>query len=275
MAHTLQERYSKLIDLKLRATLVKKDGVVFNNRYEGNPKAGMVKIPVRDTEVTVADYSKTDGAGASHGDTAYLDVPVNKDKYVNEIIDGYDAAAVPDDMVADRLDSAAYSMALQIEKDATTELESSATTFGDTTALDKDTIYDTIVDVRTKMSEAYVPNDNRRFLLVSPTVFGLILKSPEFIRATTLGDSVVQTGAAGRIAGFNVFEDATLSATTDFIAGHPDWCTRVNEWSVPVHLQDINGSGKYIGASAVQGRRIYAHKVTKAKTLYIKKNAGG
>lgn len=274
MAHTLQERYSKLIDVKLRATLVKKDGVIFNNRYEGDPKAGMVKVPVRDTEVTVADYSKTDGAGASHGDTAYLDVPVNKDKYVNEIIDGYDAAAVPDNLVADRLDSASYSMALQIEKDATTELESSATTFGDTTALDKDTIYDTIVDVRTKMSEAFVPNDNRRFLLVSPTVFGLILKSPEFVRATTLGDTVVQTGAAGRIAGFNVFEDATLSATTDFIAGHPDWCTRVNEWSVPVRLQDINGSGKYIGASAVQGRRIYAHKVTKAKTLYIKKNAG-
>ena len=275
MAHTLQERYSKLIDLKLRATLVKKDGVVFNNRYEGDPKAGKVKVPVRDTEVAIADYSKTDGATATHGDTTYLDVSVDKDKAVNEIIDGYDAAAVPDDLVADRLDSAAYSMALQIEKDATTELESSATTFGDTTALDKDTIYDTIVDVRTKMSEAYVPNDNRRFLLVSPTVFGLILKSPEFIRATTLGDSVVQTGAAGRIAGFNVFEDATLSATTDFIAGHPDWCTRVNEWSVPVHLQDINGSGKYIGASAVQGRRIYAHKVTKAKTLYIKKNAGG
>lgn len=275
MAHTLQERYSKLIDLKLRATLVKKDGVVFNNRYEGDPKAGKVKVPVRDTEVTVADYSKTGGATATHGDTTYLDVSVDKDKAVNEIIDGYDAAAVPDNLVADRLDSAAYSLALQIEKDATTELESSATTFGDTTALDKDTIYDTIVDVRTKMSEAYVPNDNRRFLLVSPTVFGLILKSPEFIRATTLGDSVVQTGAAGRIAGFNVFEDATLSATTDFIAGHPDWCTRVNEWSVPVHLQDINGSGKYIGASAVQGRRIYAHKVTKAKTLYIKKNAGG
>lgn len=274
MAHTLQERYSKLIDLKLRATLVKKDGVIFNNRYEGDPKAGKVKVPVRDTEVAIADYSKTDGASATHGDTTYLDVIVDKDKAVNEIIDGYDAAAVPDNLVADRLDSASYSLALQIEKDATTELESSATTFGDTTALDKDTIYDTIVDVRTKMSEVYVPNDNRRFLLVSPAVFGLILKSPEFVRATTLGDAVVQTGAAGRIAGFNVFEDATLSATTDFIAGHPDWCTRVNEWSVPVHLQDINGSGKYIGASAVQGRRIYAHKVTKAKTLYIKKNAG-
>lgn len=275
MAHTLQERYSKLIDVKLRATLVKKDGVIFNNRYEGDPKAGKVKVPVRDTEVTVADYSKTDGATATHGDTSYLDVSIDKDKAVNEIIDGYNAAAVPDNLVADRLDSAAYSLALQIEKDATAVLESSATTFGDTTALDKDTIYDTIVDVRTIMSKNYVPNDNRRFLLVSPDTFGLVLKCPEFIRATALGDSVVQTGAAGRIAGFNVFEDATLSATTDFIAGHPDWCTRVNEWSVPVHLQDINGSGVYIGASAVQGRRIYAHKVTKAKTLYIKKNAGG
>jgi len=45
MAHTHQERYSRLVDAKLRATLVKKDGVIFNNRYEGNPKAGVVKIP--------------------------------------------------------------------------------------------------------------------------------------------------------------------------------------------------------------------------------------
>ena len=57
MAHELQDRYSKLVDAKLRATLVKKDGVIFNNRYEGNPKAGKVKVPVRDTEVAVADYS--------------------------------------------------------------------------------------------------------------------------------------------------------------------------------------------------------------------------
>lgn len=236
-------------------------------------KAGKVKVPVRDTEVAVADYSKTDGAGATHGDTSYIDVTVDKDKAVNEIIDGFDAAAVPDNLVADRLDSAAYSMALQIEKDATTVLEAQATTFGDTSALSPETIYGTIVDVRTAMSKAHIPNDNRRWLLVSPETYALILKSPEFVRATQLGDAVVQTGAQGRIAGFNVFEDTTLSETTDFIAGHPDWCTRVNEWGVNVHLQDLSGSGKYIGASAVQGRKIYAHAVTKKKVLQIKKHA--
>lgn len=272
MAHTLQERYSQLVDIKLRALLVKKDGVIFNNRYEGDPKAGKVKVPVRDTEVTVAQYDKASGISATQGTTTYLDVPIDKDYAVNEIIDGYDASAVPDNLTADRLDSASYALALQMEKDATTVLESSATQYDDTTALTKDNIYEKIVGVRTSMSKANVPNDNRRWLLVTPDVYALVLTSPEFIKASDLGDAVVQTGAVGRIAGFNVYEDNTLTAeSTEFIAGHPDWCTRVNEWQVPVHLQDVNGSGKYIGASAVQGRKIYAHKVTKASTLFIKK----
>lgn len=271
MAHESQNRYSALVDAKLRATLVKKDGVIFNNRHEGDPKTGMVKIPVRDTEVAVADYSKTNGADATHGDTAYIDMPIDKDKAVNEVIDGHDAASVPDNLVADRLDSAAYALAFQIEKDGTDCLEAAATAFGNNTALTANTVYGTIVDVRTQMSKAHVPNDNRRWLLCSPDAYALVLKSPEFTAASNLGDAVKQTGALGRIAGFLVFEDATLSETTEFIAGHPDWCSRVKDWSVPVHVQDINGSAKYIGASAVQGRSVYGHKVTKPKTLFIKK----
>ena len=42
---------------------------------------------------------------------------------------------------------------------------------------------------------------------------------------------------------------------------------------MPVHVQDLAGSGEYIGAVAVQGRKIYAHKVTKAKTILVKKKA--
>ena len=51
MEHIAQERYSTLVDEKLRYTLVTKDNLIFNTRYEGNPKAGKVKVPVRDTEV--------------------------------------------------------------------------------------------------------------------------------------------------------------------------------------------------------------------------------
>lgn len=272
MAHALQDRWSSLVDLKMRAALVTKDGVIFNNRYEGNPKAGAVKIPVRDTEASVVQYSKTDGATLGTGTTTYLTLTIDKDYAVNELIDGYDAAAVPDNLVADRLDSAGYSLALQLDKDGIAALESGGTAFGNTTALTKSTIYEAFVDLRTALSSANVPAE-RRFALVSPAVFALILKSPEFISASNLGDTVKQTGAQGRIAGFNVYESNNLAETTEIVAGHPDWCTRVNEWQVAVHLQDLSGSGKYIGASAVQGRKIYAHKVTKAVAVQIKKKA--
>ena len=123
MAHEQQMRYSAMVDAKLRVTMVKKDGVIFNNRYEGDPKAGSGKVPVRDTEVKVSDYDKQNGAARTHGDTDYITVPIDHDKAVNEIIDGYDAASVPDNLVAERLDSAGYSMSLQIETDATEVLE--------------------------------------------------------------------------------------------------------------------------------------------------------
>ena len=240
--------------------------------YEGSPKAGSVKVPVRDTEVTVNDYNKQTGAELTGGDTTYLTVNIDKDKAVNEIIDGFDAASVPDDLVADRLDSAGYSLALQVDSDGSAELTTAGTAFGTTTALTEKTIYGNVVDARTKLSTVHVPTEGR-WLLVSPEIYGLLLKSPEFIKASDLGDAVVQTGAVGRIAGFTVFEDSTLGEGVEYIAGHPNWFAFIDEWAVPVHVQDLNGSSKYIGASAVKGRKVYAFKVTKPKTILIKKKA--
>lgn len=272
MPHTARERYSELVDAKLRATIVKRVGVICNNRYEGTPKAGAVKVPVRDTEVAVADYNKKTGSTMTHGDTSYLTVTIDKDKAVNELIDGFDAESVPGKLVADRLDSAGYSLALQMEKDASEELTTGGTALADTAALTKATVYEKIVDARTQLSNAYVPTDGR-FLLVSPDVYALLLKSPEFIKASDLGDAVVQTGAVGRVASFNVFEDTTLGDKVDFVAGHPNWFTRVEEWTEPVAVNDLKGSGTYIGACAVQGRKVYAHKVTKAAAILVKKHA--
>ena len=80
MAHASQERYSALVDAKLRATLVTRDNTIFNNRYEGSPKAGKVKIPVRDTEVAVKAYDKANGVDADAGTTTYLDLDIDNDE---------------------------------------------------------------------------------------------------------------------------------------------------------------------------------------------------
>ena len=273
MAHALQDRYSKLVDAKMRATLVTRNNLIFNTRYEGSPKAGAVKIPVRDTEVAARAYDKASGLALQAGTTTYLNLPINKDYAVNELIDGYDAAAVPDGIVAERLDSAGYSLASQLDADAIAELKASGTTLSTTTALTAATVYKQFVAMRTQLSKSNIPAD-RRWALVSPDVVALLLEDTTyFVRASQLGDNVVQSGAIGRIAGFTVYECNTLGATTEIIAGHPDWCHRVNEWMVDVHVQDLAGSGTYIGASAIQGRQVYGHKVSKAAAVLIKGTA--
>lgn len=265
-AHTAQDRYSNLVLAKLRNELVLKDGVVFNSDYEGEPSAGIVKIPSRDDEVVVSDYDKANGITGTSGSTSYVDMPISKDKAINEIIDGYDAASVPDNLVADRLDSAAYSMANQIDSDGGTKLLAAATVENEE-LLTKENVYAKIVDMRTRMNKAKIPNDGKRYLLALPDAMALILKSPEFISASSLGDEVKQTGAVGKIANFLVIEWNDTTANLQMVAGHPRFATRAMGFAVPVHTQDLSGSGKYIGASAVQGRQVYDHKVLRSVAI--------
>ena len=270
MAVTLQDRYSKLVEAKLSAEIVQKDGIVWNNDYEGDPKAGAVKIPVRGA-ATVVSYNKQSGAAKSYTAGSYDTITIDKDVAVNEVIDGYDASAVPDNIVANRLDAAGEGLALQINTDGTTELLDKATVAGQSTATSKSNVYDRLCDIATAMTKNKVPTLGR-WALVNPDVMGYIRKSSEFTSASMLGDEVKQSGAVGKIAGFLIFEDATLPDNANIICGHKNWCCRVKEWAVDVHLQDLNGSGSYIGASAIQGRRVYAHKVTNSAAVIMDSN---
>lgn len=231
MAHTAQERYAKLVDAKLRNTLVTKDNLIFNNRYEGDPKAGKVKIPVRDTEVEVKDYDKASGIDASAGSTTYIDLNIDHDEAVNEIIDGFDAASVPDGIVAERLDSAGYSLGLSMDKasmdalQAPTDANISATK----TAITASTAYKEALAAKRVLSRAGVPNEGR-WMIASPEYLELLLQDPLFVKQGDLAQELVQAGAVGKIAGFTVFESnnmdfesttrvASKKTTTEFICG--------------------------------------------------------
>lgn len=266
MAHEKQERYSSLILAKVRKLLVLKDGIVFNNDYEGDPVAGAVKIPVRDTEVAVSDYDTANGVELKVGSTTYKTVVITKDKAVNEIIDGYEAEAVPDNLAADRLDSASYSLANSLDHDGATTLLAGGTPLN-YEQITKDNAYSAMVDVRTEMSKANIPDDGRRYALVTPDFYAKLLKSPEFIGPSDLGDDVKQTGALGKIAGFVVYEWNDSTAGLSAICGHPRFATRINEWKVPVKINTLTNT--HIGASAVQGRIVYDHSVLRSAGIRL------
>ena len=282
-AHAHQERWSSLVDAKLRQNLVTRDNYIFNTNYEGDPKAGKVKIPVRDTEVTVKDYDKAAGVDPENGTTTYTELNIDHDKAVNELIDGYDAVAVPDNIVADRLDSAGYSLALEMDQksinllETTTGINVSATK----TAATDQTAYKEVLAAKTYLTRKGVPQAGR-WLICSPEFMAILMLDDHFIRQGDLSQELKNAGAVGSVAGFTVFESgntmyedtklvASKKTTTEFIAGHPNWCHRVQEWGVAVHVQDLSGSGKYIGASAVQGRKVYGLKISKPQTVYVKR----
>lgn len=269
--HELQERYSNLVLAKLRKTAIFIS--LFNRRYEGTPTAGAVKIPVRDTEVEVGDYDKNTGGDLGFGATTYMTLPIDKDKYVNELIDGYEAQAVPDNLLADRLDSAGYSMGISLDAELVTLLTTQGTASTNTTALTKSSIYDSIVDeVAALKKKGLRPSE--MWLAVTNETYALLLKSPEFVRASDLGDKVVQNGQVGRINGLNVYETNNIpdSENVEYIIGNNVFCHFVDEWMVPVGVNDLK-DGKHIGASAVQGRRVYGNMVSRPETVTVKKKA--
>lgn len=269
--HELQDRYSNLVLAKLRKTAIFIS--LFNRRYEGTPTAGAVKIPVRDTEAAVGDYDKNNGGDLGFGATTYKTLPIDKDKYVNELIDGYEAQAVPDNLLADRLDSAGYSMGISLDSELVALLVANGTASADTTALTKSSIYDSIVDeVAALKKKGLRPSE--MWLAVTNETYALLLKSPEFVRASDLGDNVVQNGQVGRINGLNVYETNNIpdSENVEYIIGNNVFCHFVDEWMVPVGVNDLK-DGKHIGASAVQGRRVYGHMVSRPETVTVKKKA--
>jgi len=270
MAHVLTTRYGKEIAALLRVSMPLVTNGIFNTTYQGDPKAGIVKIPVRDGEVQVQDYDIQNGANITQSSTSYQDLVINQHKAINEMIDGYEAAAVPDNLAGQRLESGIYGLGLAIEAHLTDILETEGEDMTNTTPADSSNIYTQIVEARTILSEKFVPAKGR-WLLVSPATMALLLSNDQFIKSTETSVNNMVEGYVGKIAGFNVMESTLLSANVDFIAGHSQNAHFVDEWKVDPKIEDL--TNEFIGSSAVKGRRVYGSKISKAQTIQIKKNA--
>ena len=268
MAHEGRIKFSDMVFQKTDKKLVTKDNFIFNNDYEGDPASGIVKVPVA-SAVTVSDYDPVNGIKATQGSTTYVDVQVTKDKAINEIIDGWDAATVPGDLVATRLDRAGVALATTLDADGLSVLATEGTVLDNTTALTKSTAYETIVDAFTAQSEADITVENR-YVIVKPSVYAMLLKSSDFIKQSALSQEMVAKGVIGQIAGYNVLISNNMPANVEFIAGHADCATRIKGLYKKIKIVDLDGDADYVGACAVKGRVRYDHKVMLPAGIIVK-----
>lgn len=84
---------------------------------------------------------------------------------------------------------------------------------GDPITLTKDTIYGYIAQMGQVLDLANVGAENRA-LVITPEFKAMLLQSPEFTRATSLGDNIIQNGYIGNVAGGDTLTGLPSGYTT-------------------------------------------------------------
>ena len=243
----------------------------FSTDYEKDEVTGQIMVPTRNGEVKVSDYDILNGIELTQSATDYLPLPIDKDYGVNELIDGYEANAVPDNLVAQRIESAGYSIGVKKENMAIEALMA-GTVSADTTPLTVGDAYAKIVAEVKNMKKRNMKVSSMR-IAVSADTEELLLTDEKFANSSsTVGAELLREGVIGKIAGVPVKTNYLMGENVEFVIYDKRFCQKYEVWKAEPSIEDIK-DGKHIKASALQGRQVGGLMVTNALGVQIKKNA--
>lgn len=266
--HQTKEVYIDQIVPLMRQEFVVRS--TFSRDYERDPKTGQLQVPVRDMDVKVSDYDILNGTELAQSATTYLPILIDKHKAINELIDGYEAAVVPDNIKAQRIESAGYSTGYALEMNSINALVEQGTIDDDTTAITAENVYKTILN-RIKVVKKKGVLKSRMYVVISDDTEELLLTDEKFSNSSSqLGAELLREGVIGKINGVKVKTSSLLPEDVEFIVYAIDWCQAIDEWSIPATINDL-ADGKHIGASALQGRMEYTDKITNKNAVLVKK----
>lgn len=240
----------------------------FSTDYEKDEVTGQINVPTRNGEVQVSDYDVKNGIELTQSATDYLPLPIDKDYGVNELIDGYEAEAVPDNLVAQRIESAGYSIGMKKENMAIEALKT-GTVSSDTTALTEQTAYKKIATEVKNMKARNMKVSSMRIAVSADTEL-LLLTDEKFANtAGTLGSELIREGVIGKINGVPVKPNYLMGEGIEFIIYDKRFCQKYEIWKKEPSIEDIK-DGKHIGSSALQGRQVGGLMVTNKLGVQIK-----
>lgn len=208
--HYVDDKYSPLVEPNLFAGNVFQPGLSFTDKYQIGP-AGQIMIH----KPGVGTVSAT-VPGADFNETVVQDslITISLNKQFNRArkIYGATVASVAYGIAASELETAIQEVqaAWNIEAASAIVDEPNVRLLNNITVAAADnTIYGMIVDARQALRALKANPDT---VIVSPTVYGNLLKSDEFQRSVDLDNQVIRDAYVGRIAGLNVFEYEDLGS---------------------------------------------------------------
>lgn len=221
--HYTDDKYLPLVEPNLFSNNVFQPGVTYTDKYQIGG-AGQIFVH----KPGISSITAT-APGADFSDAIVQDslIQISLNKQFNRSRKMYQAAL---NMVSYPQAAAELELALMEVREAW-NLEATKALIGETSILVSDnvttlatasTIYDQIVADRQKLVTNKANPDT---IIVSPSVYGLLLKSDEFQRTGVIGDQAVAGGVVGRVAGLNVIEYQSLdtAAVTGATIGGITW----------------------------------------------------
>lgn len=241
----------------------------FSTDYEKDEVTGAIQVPTRNGEVTVSEYDILAGITLTQSATTYLPLAIDKNYGINELIDGYEANAVPDNIAAQRIESAGVSIGLEKEAFAVTALKTGTVGTNLTKSTD-DTIYKNIATDISNMKKRGMKVNMMR-VAVSADSELLLLTDAKFANTSAqLGAELIREGVIGKINGVFVKPNYLMDDDIEYVIYDRRFCQKYEVWKVEPSIQEIK-DGKHIGASALQGRMVGGLAVTNALGVQLKK----
>ena len=212
--HTVDDKFSALLEPNLWYRNIFIPGVTYTDKYQLGP-AGQIMVHKPGVGTVTSTHPGADFSDVLVQDsivTLILDEQFNRSRKIY----GATIASVAYSAAASEMETAIQ----EVKKGWTL---AAYTAFIETTGIINSTniltvatasnIYDTIVDDRAKLVATGVTPDT---LIVTPAIYGMLLKSDEFQRTGITGDNVVSNAIVGKVAGMNVVEyEAADSAAVD------------------------------------------------------------
>jgi N4-gp56 family major capsid protein len=192
---------------------------VVNRDYEGDiSQQGDVVHISSIGDPTIVTHAKGDTISYEDLQDAGQTMPIDQGQRYAFKVDDIDKRQAKGDVMGEAMRRAAYLLAKTVDTyvaglytgvDSANAITTTAITTGDLA-------YTGLVNLRTKLASADIP-DEGRYAIVPPWYYGLLLQNDKFVRADASGTTDgLRNGHVGRAAGFDVYEsNACINVTGD------------------------------------------------------------
>jgi hypothetical protein len=268
--------WSKVLLGSLEKKFIFASEMVCNREYEGEISGSGDSVTITSiADPTVSDYSPNGTLSYESPQDSGQTMLVDQAKYFAVKVDDVDAAQAAGNMLKFMQGRGAYKTA-----DVTDQFvaglytgASPANAVGSSGSPKTPGVYSTttpadfytqvVLPLGVKLTEANVPNDGRRYIIVPPWAEGLITETAAFVQypnSSGGAGEVMANGFMGRLGKFNVLvsNNAVNYSGSNWIiqAGHPSAITFANQI---VKTEALRLQTKF--ADAVRGLHVYGAKV--------------